>query len=293
MIQWFPGHMTKARRMITEQSALVDVICEIADARIPTSSRNPDLSELTNNKPRLVILNRSDLADPNETALWVAALKRDTPVIVTDARNGKGVGALEPMIRQAISARLERMAERGAVNKIIRAMIVGVPNTGKSTLINRLAKHKAAVVADKPGVTRGKQWVTVSKTLELLDTPGILWPKIESDTQGENLAFTGAIKDTVIDIEELAVRLCERLALLCPEGFAARYKIDPTIYSDGHEILTAAARKRGFVISGGELDTYRISNVMLDEFRAGLIGKITLERVGDDVVPNTISDVPT
>jgi ribosome biogenesis GTPase A len=275
--------MTKARRMITEQSALVDVVCEIIDARIPQSSRNPDLTELTNNKPRLIVLNRSDLADADETLRWAEFLRRDAYVITCDSKSGKGVDTFERSVRNALSEKLKHYAERGMANRPIRAMVVGIPNAGKSTFINKLAKRKAAIAADKPGVTRGRQWVTVGKSLDLLDTPGILWPKIKSETQSENLAFTGAIKDAVLDVEELASKLCERIVLLYPELFAARYKLDSDGISgvEGYELLKMCAKKRGFLLSGGEFDTLRMSNILLDEFRGGVIGRITLEQISE------------
>jgi ribosome biogenesis GTPase A len=262
--------------MITEQSAAVDVICEVIDARIPASSRNPDLAELTANKPRVVVLNRVDLADPTATSKWADSLKRNARVVLCDAKSGKGVETFERAVRDAFSVKLQRLSERGIEGAAVRVMVVGIPNAGKSTLINRLARRKAAVTADRPGVTRGRQWVTVSKSLELLDTPGILWPKIETERQSENLALTGAIRDAVLDTEELAVTLCDRLALSYPQLLMARYKLQSTD-GGGLAILTECARRRGFLMSGGVVDTLRMANVILDEFRGGVIGRITLE----------------
>jgi ribosome biogenesis GTPase A len=278
--------MTKARRMIAEQSSAVDIICEVADARIPLSSRNPDLDELTSGKPRLIILNRIDLADSAETARWVNKFKAGgLTVLECDAKSGKGTDRFEAAVRSALAEKIDRWKERGMGSRPIKAMIAGIPNVGKSSFINKVARRKAAIASDRPGVTRGRQWVTAGKGLELLDTPGILWPKIEHEWQGENLAFTGAIKDAVTDVEAIAVKLFERLEQTYPELLATRYKLDLDAASEspelrGYELLSQAARKRGFRISGGEFDTLRMANIALDEFRAGTIGRITLERAG-------------
>jgi len=256
---------------------MVDIICEVIDARIPQSSRNPDLDELTKNKPRLIILNRVDLADPTRTARWVEFLRANAAVLECDSKSGRGVEKFESSVRYALKEKLERNAERGMSNKPIKAMVVGIPNVGKSTFINKVARRKAAIASDRPGVTRGRQWVNAGKSLDLLDTPGILWAKIETEQQAEHLAFTGAIKDAVTDTEELASKLCSRLAELYPELLAKRYKL--TIGEQtGFELLSEAARKRGFLMSGGEIDTLRMANIMLDEFRGGIVGRITLEQ---------------
>jgi ribosome biogenesis GTPase A len=269
--------MAKARRMITEQSAMVDIICEIIDARIPASSRNPDLDELTKNKARLIILNRVDLADPTRTVRWVEFLRSGAMVLECDSKSGRGTANFEAAVRSALREKLERYAQRGMAGKPLKAMIVGIPNVGKSTFINKIARRKAAIASDRPGVTRGRQWVTAGKSLDLLDTPGILWPKIGTEEQAENLAFTGAIKDAVTDVEDLAAKLCAKLSVLYPELLAKRYKL--TIAEQtGFELLTEAARNRGFLLTDGEFDTLRMANIMLDEFRGGKIGRITLEQ---------------
>ena len=278
-IQWFPGHMTKARRMMADNLKLVDAVCEIIDARIPISSRNPDMDEIAGTKPRLLILNRADQADPNATKAW-AAYFRSTglAVIETDSKSGKGVKAFSGAVRNLLSDKLRSYEEKGQTGRIIRVMIAGIPNVGKSSFINRLAGRRAAQTSDRPGVTRGRQWIKIADGMELLDTPGILWPKFEDKTVGENLAFTGAVKDDVVDREALAGNLMLRLAETCPDKLTERYKISPEEGQSGFDILSQAARKRGFLISGGDLDIERMSAVLLDEFRGGKLGRITLER---------------
>lgn len=277
-IQWFPGHMAKARRMITEDAKSVDAICEIIDARIPVSSRNPDLDSMTGSKPRLIILNRTDQADPEATKRWAQYFRRGgAAVLETDCKTGKGTSAFAGAVRSLLRQKLDDYAARGQAGRTIRIMIVGIPNVGKSTFINRVAKRRAAAASDKPGVTRGRQWITIERGLELLDTPGILWPKFESQTVGENLAFTGAVKDEILDRETLAANLMLRLAELCPDRLTERYKITPEPYMNGFDLLSAAAKKRGFLISGGELDLERMAAVLLDEFRGGKLGRVTLE----------------
>lgn len=277
-IQWFPGHMTKARRMIAENIKYVDAVCEIIDARIPLSSRNPDLDELTGNKPRLVIMNKVDQADPAATKRWAAWFKaQGRGVIETDCRSGKGTNAFSGAVRSLLKDKLEAYAAKGQTGRQLRIMIVGIPNVGKSTFINKIAKRKAAETSDRPGVTRGKQWINIDKGLELLDTPGILWPKFDSQTVGENLAFTGAVKDQIMDVETLAANLLVRLREFYPERIKERYKFDPPSDVNGYDLLEMAGRKRGFLISGGECDTERMANILLDEFRAGKLGRITLE----------------
>lgn len=278
-IQWYPGHMTKTKRMIADSLKLCDVICEILDARIPVSSRNPDIHELTAGKPKVIVLNRSDQADPKETAAWVETLRRDAErVIETDGKSGRGVDRFGPAVTAAAQAKLEKAAERGQ-NPMIRVMIVGVPNVGKSSLINRITRSSRAKAQDKPGVTKGKQWFSVGKNLELLDTPGILWPKFEDPHTGMMLAYTGAIRDEIMDTHELAAKLLELLRVRYPASLTERYKIDLT--GSGHDLLTAAAKKRGCIISGGEPDLERISAIVLDEFRGGKLGRFTLETVRD------------
>lgn len=278
-IQWFPGHMTKAQRMIEENMKIVDAVCEIIDARIPYSSRNPDIDRLAGSKPRLVILNRVDQADPSVTALWRSYLKsQGLFVLETDCKSGKGVSALPEAIRVVLKDKIEALAAKGQATRALRAMILGIPNVGKSTFINRVAKRKAAKASDKPGVTRGKQWITIDSGLELLDTPGILWPRFDSQEVGENLAFTGAIRDEIIDRETLAANLLLKLRALYPQSIQQRYKFTPDAEANGFELLEEAAKKRGFIVSKGEYDLGRMAVVLLDEFRDGRLGRISLEK---------------
>jgi len=268
--------MAKTKRMIAENLRLVDVVCEVIDSRIPVSSRNPDINSLTGGKPRVIILNRSDQADPAETALWSKKLSGEARcVIETDSKTGRGVNRFADAVRKAAEDKLRRAAEKNT-NAIIRAMILGVPNVGKSSLINRIVGGRRAKTEDRPGVTRGKQWFTVERNLELLDTPGILWPKFEDPVTGMMLAFTGAIRDEIIDTEELAAKLMELLAERYPKAIEARYKVRPE--GSGYDILTAAAIKRGCIVSGGEPDITRISTIVLDEYRSGKLGRFTLEK---------------
>ena len=277
-IQWFPGHMTKARRMIEENLKMVDAVCEILDARIPSASRNPDIDELAVGKPRLVILNRIDLAAPAATAKWHAWFKgRGFAFIETDSRGGKGVAAFPAAVRSVLREKLEAYAAKGQAGRAVRVMILGIPNVGKSTFINKVAGRKAAAVSDRPGVTRGKQWITIDKGLELLDTPGILWPKFDSQEVGELLAVTGAVKDDILDRETLASNFLSRLMAEYPKVIEDRYKLTAADGENGYELLTAAAKKRGFLLRGGEYDTERMSAVLLDEYRGGKLGRLTLE----------------
>jgi len=281
-IQWFPGHMTKARRMITADIKLVDAVCEVIDARIPLSSRNPDLDEMTAGKPRLIILNRIDQADPESTKKWTAHLKKSgAAVLETDSKSGKGINGFVTAVRSLLSEKLESLAAKGQTGKQPRLMVVGIPNVGKSSFINRIAKRKATKTSDRPGVTKGKQWITLENGFELLDTPGILWPKFDDQTIAENLAFTGAIRDAIMDIEALGANLMTRLNAYYPQRIAARYKIDVCSTLTGYELLTLAAKKRGFILKGGECDIERMAIILLDEFRGNLLGRITLESVGD------------
>jgi len=278
-INWFPGHMTKARRMIEENTKLVDAVCEIVDARIPRSSRNPDVEELTRGKPRLIILNRVDLADPEVTALWTEYYKGEkADVLKTNSRDGQGISGLSGAIRSLLREKLAQNEAKGLGGKPVRAMVIGVPNVGKSTFINKVAGRKSAKTSDKPGVTRGKQWITVDNRLELLDTPGILWPRIDDPETGLALAFTGAVRDEILDVEELAARLMLKLRELYPAELSARYKFAPEPDMTGVELVEAAARRRGFLISGGELDTLRMAVILLDEFRGGVLGRMSLEK---------------
>ena len=277
-IQWFPGHMTKAERLISESMKLVDAVCELLDARIPASSRNPDIDRLAGGKPRLVILNRVDLADPGTTAVWRAYFREQgLAVLETDAKSGKGVKQFPAAVRAVLSDVISTNAAKGQGTKPLRVMILGIPNVGKSTFINKAAGRKAAVAGDKPGVTKGKQWITIDKGLEILDTPGILWPKFDSQDVGEALAITGAVRQDVIDAETLAANFLLRLREMKPDAVAQRYKFMPDPEKNGYELLEDVARKRGFLISGGEPDTERMARVLLNEYHEGKLGRITLE----------------
>ena len=277
-IQWYPGHMAKTRRMITEQLKNVDAVCEILDARIPVSSRNPDVDGLTAGRPRLVILNRTDQADPNATKQWAAHFRRlGFAVLETDAHSGAGVSRFSAAVRELLKDKLKAYAEKGQAGRVVRVMILGIPNVGKSTLINRIAGRKTAKAEDRPGVTRSRQWVPVDSGLELLDTPGILWPKFEDERVGLNLAYTGAVKDEILDTEELGGHLMALLRDRYPAALTERYRIEPKAEDSGYDLLEKAARKRGFLISGGETDTERMAKILLDEFRGGKLGRFTLE----------------
>ena len=277
-VNWFPGHMTKALRNMESDLKLVDCVCEITDARIPRSSRNPALDELLGRKPRLILLNRADQADPAMTRRWIDFYRaQGMEALETDSRSGKGVDRFPQAVRSLMREKLQALEAKGQGSRPLRAMVVGIPNVGKSTFINKAAGRKAAAASDKPGVTRGKQWVTVSRGLELLDTPGVLWPKFEDPVIGEHLAFTGAVKDQILDTEELASHLLSLLADIAPQALAERYKLTETAGLQGWELLEAAAKKRGFLISRGEADTLRMANILLDEFRAGKLGRLTLE----------------
>ena len=277
-IQWFPGHMTKAERMIGENMKLVDAVAEVLDARIPASSRNPDLARLAGDKPRLVILNRTDLADPTVTARWREWFRHQgIAVLETDAKSGRGVRDFGPAVRGILRDHLAALEAKGQGSRPLRVMIVGIPNVGKSTFINKVAGRKAAAAADRPGVTRGKQWITIDAGLELLDTPGVLWPKFDSREVGESLALTNAIKAEVLDREELAADFMARLRDVCPGAIEARYRFTPDPEKNGWELLEDAARRRGFLISGGEADLERMADVLLGEYRDGKLGRISLE----------------
>ena len=277
-IQWYPGHMTKARRMMEESLHQVDALCEILDARIPNASRNPEIDTLAAGKPRLVVLNRADLADPALTKRWKQHYEdRGFAVLDCDARTGKGCGAFAPAVRRQLAERLDQWREKGQTGRKLRVMVAGIPNVGKSTFINRVAGRKAAAAGDKPGVTRGKQWIAVDNSLELLDTPGILWPKFEDPAVGELLAVTNAIKAEVVDREALGARFLQRLCALYPDAVRERYKLDPDPEAAPWELLERAARKRGFLVSGGEADIERMANTLLTEYHSGKLGRLTLE----------------
>lgn len=283
-IQWFPGHMAKTRRLISENIKLVDIVIELIDARIPQSSKNPEIPTLCAIRPVLTLFNKSTLADPNVTKKWIEQYKSEgRHALAIDCVTGDGLKNIAPACREILSEKLERYEAKGMSGRKIRAMIVGIPNVGKSSLVNKLSGSKKARVEDRPGVTMSKQWVTTNIGIELLDMPGILWPKFEDETIGENLAFTGAIKDAILDVETLAGKLCARLLTTSPDKFCTRYKLDAAKLEGmkPHELLGAVARKRGFLISGGELDTERASAIVLDEFRSAKIGRISLERPWD------------
>lgn len=283
-IQWFPGHMKKTQRMIAENLKYVDLVTEIIDARIPVSSRNPDIDVLVGGKPRLIVLNRADQADPAGNRLWGDQFRRQGwTVLETDAKEGKGVNQFSLAAKAALSEKIEQWRSKGQIGRPIRAMVVGVPNVGKSTFINKVARRKSAKAGDKPGVTRGKQWVAVDAGLDLLDTPGILWPKFEDMQTGLHLAYTGAVKDEIMDTETLACHLMDSLSERYFAALVERYHMEipprgeeePLAY--GYALLEQAARRRGFLASGGEPDTERMARILLDEFRGGKLGRFTLE----------------
>ena len=277
-IQWYPGHMTKTRRQMEEDLKQVDAVCEIVDARIPYSSRNPDIDSICGSKPRMIILNRMDLADPNETKRWASFFRQmGFAVIATDCKSRRGINDFQPAVRTLLQEKIARNAARG-MNRPIRLMIVGIPNVGKSTLINQISGRKGAKAENRPGVTRGKQWVTVDTGLLLLDTPGILWPKFDDPDVGLKLAYTGAVKEGILDIEDLSSRLMKLLCERYPEAVSARYGIDVRHEATGYEMLTEAGRKRGYLLARGEIHTERMAKVLLDEYRSGKLGRFTLEK---------------
>ena len=280
-IQWYPGHMTKTRRQIEADLKLVDAVCEIVDARIPVSSRNPDIDAICGKKPRIVILNRMDLADPESTKAWCAYFRgKGIAAVATDCKSKKGVSNFQPTVRSVLKEKVERNAARG-MTKALRIMIVGIPNVGKSTFINQISGRKGAKAENRPGVTRGKQWVAVDNELLLLDTPGILWPKFEDPEVGMMLAYTGAVKEDVIDIEELACKLMELLQKYYPQTLADRYGLAMDELRPGYELLEAAGKKRGYLLARGEINTERMAKVLLDEYRGGKLGRFTLEMPED------------
>ena len=277
-LSWFPGHMTKTKRMIVAEIGHMDAVCEIVDARIPLSSRNPDVDEMTADKPRLIVLNRVDQADPRETKRWAAYFRESgCAVLEANAKGGAGTAQFAAAVRELLRDKLAAYAAKGQVGRVVRVMVLGIPNVGKSTFINKVSGRKTAKAEDRPGVTRGKQWVPVDKTLELLDTPGILWPKFEDPDVGVRLGFTGAIRDDVMDMEDLASRLMAYLGAHYPDALTERYKIAVEPGEPGWELLEKAGRKRGFLMSGGEVNTERMARILLDEYRAGKLGRFTLE----------------
>ncbi len=285
-IQWYPGHMTKTRRQIEADLKLVDVVAEIVDARIPVSSRNPDIDAICAGKPRLIVLNRADQADPIQNKAWTAWFRgRGWSVLETDAKTGKGIGQFSAVVQGVLKDQIARWREKGQVGRPVRAMVVGVPNVGKSTFINKVAKKKSAKAGDRPGVTRGKQWVHVDQGLDLLDTPGILWPKFEDPVTGMDLAFTGAVKDEIMDVETLGCHFMVLLGERYPQALMDGYKLPAVPVREegeedvawGYRILQDCAAKRGMRISGGDVDTERMARVLLDEYRGGKLGRFTLE----------------
>ncbi len=281
-LSWFPGHMTKTKRMIASEIAHMDAVCEILDARIPLSSRNPEIDDMTAGKPRLIVLNRADQADPAETRRWAQYFRgKGYAVLESSAKGGAGTEKFAAAVRELLRDKLEAYAAKGQVGRVMRVMILGVPNVGKSTFINKVAKRKTAKAEDRPGVTRAKQWVPVDATLELLDTPGMLWPKFDDPEVGKRLAFTGAVKDDVLDIEELACCLMDYLAAHYADTLAERYKIELSEGDSGYDLLEKAGRRRGFLMRGAQVDTERMARILLDEFRGGKLGRFTLETVED------------
>lgn len=284
-INWYPGHMAKTRRQIENDLKIIDVVIELLDARIPISSRNPDIKKLTQNKKKIILLNKSDLSDEKTNKEWVQVLSKEAPVILTDANSGKGVDKISKKIDELMKEEIERQAARGRINKTIRVMILGIPNVGKSSLINRISKKTSLEVGNRPGVTKSKQWIRIGKNQELLDTPGVLWPKFENEEIALNLAFTGTIKDDIIEKIEVAYELLKILYRDYKENVLERYKIteeeleaikneDNFIY----ELMKIIGKKRGALVSGGNTDDEKVARIILDDFRNCKLGKISLER---------------
>lgn len=281
-IQWFPGHMTKTKRKIQASLKLVDIVAEIIDARIPVSSHNPDLDKLIQGKPRIVLMNKCDMADRAQTYRWVEYYrKKNTVAIPVDCKTGKGLNRFIPTVRDVLSDKIEKWEAKGMRNRSIHIMVVGIPNVGKSSFINKMAKKDSARVEDRPGVTRGNQWFSIGQGMELLDTPGVLWPKFDDPEVGEKLAFTGAVKDQVMDTELLAFRLLEVMCRFPTQQFIERFKLQNVDLEsvEAYDLLELIARKRGMLMSGGRVDTERASVMILDEYRSAKLGKITLECV--------------
>lgn len=279
-IQWFPGHMTKTKRQIQASLKLVDAVAEIIDARIPVSSRNPDLDSIIQNKPRVVLMNKCDMADPSSTQKWINYFKNNGIVAIPiDCKTGRGINKFVSSVNEVLKEKIEKQKAKGLLNPTVRVMIVGIPNVGKSTFINRISKNRKAKAEDKPGVTRGNQWFTINKGFEVLDTPGVLWPKFEDKIVGERLAFTGAVKDQIMDTELLAMRLLDFLKVEKNPIFVERFKLqnEPIEDIESYELLELIGRKRGMLISGGEIDTERAAIMLLDEYRSAKLGKYTFE----------------
>ncbi len=281
-VQWFPGHMAKTRRLIKESLPLVDAVCEIVDARLPESSRNPEIDEIVGSKPRIILLNKCDLADENATAARIKAFdEKGIKALPVDCRSGKGLDKFQSAVREVLKEKIKVNTERGMGGKALRVMVVGIPNTGKSSFINRMAGQNRAKVADKPGVTRGNQWFSIGQGIELLDTPGVLWPKFEDPEVGFKLSFIGSVKDEILDIQEIAVRLLRVMQKSYPANLAERYKIENFEELEPYELLELIARKRGMLLRGGEYDTERAAVMLLDEYRGGRLGRITLDQEKD------------
>jgi ribosome biogenesis GTPase A len=285
-INWYPGHMAKTKRQIIEDLKLIDVVVELLDSRIPLSSRNPDIASITKNKKRIILLNKSDLSDEKINQKWVEKLSKEAPTILTDANSGKGINNLTKKIDELMVEEKARQAERGRINKTTRVMILGIPNVGKSSLINRLAKKSTTIVGNRPGVTRQKQWIRISKDQELLDTPGVLWPKFENNEIALNLAFTGTIKDDILERTEVAYELLKVLNDSYLDNLKERYKLADEELNTVREteenyiygIMQLIAKKRGAIVSGGMVDDEKVARIILDDFRSGKLGKISLER---------------
>lgn len=277
-VQWFPGHMAKTRRLIKESLSRVDCVTEILDARIPLSSRNPEISEITAGKPRIILLNKCDMADEKVTAQWIKYFRSTgAEAMAVDCRSGRGLSGYTQLVRKVLADKIQQNNDRGMVGKALRVMVVGIPNTGKSSFINKMAGRVRAKVADRPGVTTSNQWFFIGNGIELLDTPGVLWPKFDDPIVGDRLAFIGSVKDAVLDVETMAVRLIDVLREGYPERLAERYKLDDITDMQSWEILEAIGRKRGMLISGGEVNTERASVMLLDEYRGGKLGRISME----------------
>lgn len=277
-VQWFPGHMAKTRRLIKESLSRVDCVTEILDARIPLSSRNPEIGEITAGKPRIILLNKCDMADEKVTAQWIKYFRSTgAEAMAVDCHSGRGLNGYTQLVRKVLADKIQQNNDRGMVGKALRVMVVGIPNTGKSSFINKMAGRVRAKVADRPGVTTSNQWFFIGNGIELLDTPGVLWPKFDDPIVGDRLAFIGSVKDAVLDVETMAVRLIDVLREGYPERLAERYKLDDITDMQSWEILEAIGRKRGMLISGGEVNTERASVMLLDEYRGGKLGRISME----------------
>lgn len=281
-INWFPGHMTKTRRVMEQTQKLIDIVIELVDARLPQSSRNPSIDEIFPSKPRLIVLNKSDISDDKMNKEWERYFqKKGLNVKSVSSVSGKSLNDVFSDCREILKDKIEHDKQRGLVNRPIKVMVVGIPNVGKSSFINKLSGRKSTITGDRPGVTRGQQWIRLKNGFEILDTPGILWPKFEDEKVGEKLAFTGAIRDEVLDVEYIAVKLISFLAKNYPDSLEQRYKMQDFAELDGYELLQLMGKKRGFVVSGGEIDTERAAKILLDEFRGAKLGKITLEKPAD------------